>query len=155
MLVCMYVGGKLCVLVWRYVNRDQRLKVYLSIALRLIFKEDSFGYTDWPTSPRDPPGHNFMILGLRMWATACTLLMQVLGIEIRCHTHYWLTWISLRFNSVHYKWTKPSLWILWRKTQSFFPGRIFTGWNHLRKNKNIWLRQTVMLLWFSIYFRTE
>lgn len=50
MLVCMYDGGKLCVLVWGYVSRGQRLKVYLSIALRLIFKEDSFGYTDWPTS---------------------------------------------------------------------------------------------------------
>lgn len=64
-------------------------------------------------------------------------------------------WLGHLCNSVLYKWTKPSLWILWRKTQTFFPGRIFTGWNHLRKNKNIWLRQTVMLLWFLIYFRTE
>lgn len=155
MLVCMNDGGKLCVLVWGCVSRGQRLKVYLSIALRLIFKEDSIGCTDWPASPRDPPGHNLMILGLHMWDTAFMLLMQVLGAEIKCHTHYWLIWPSLQFSSLLYKWTNPSLGILWRKTQTFFPGRIFTGWNHLRKNKNIWLRKTVMSLWFSIYFRTE
>lgn len=155
MLVCLYVGGKLCVLVWGCASRSQRLKLSLSIDLRLIFKEDSFGCTDWPASPRDPPSHNFMILGIQMWATACALLMQVLGTEIRCHTHYWLTWLSLQFCSVVYKWTKPSLRILWRNTQTFFPGRIFIGRNHLRKNKNIWLSQTVTLLLFSIYFRTE
>lgn len=144
----------MCDCVW-YVRRGQGLKLYLSIALRLIFKEDSFGCTDWSASSRDPAGHNFMILGLQMWTTACTLLMQVLGTEITCHTHYWLIWLFLQFSSVLYKWTKPSLWILCRNTQPFFPGRIFTLWNHLRKNKNIWQRQTIMLLWFSIYFIIE
>lgn len=66
MLVCVYDDGKLCVLVWGCVSRGQGLKLYLSIALRLIFKEDSFGCTDWPASLRDSPGYNFMILGLQM-----------------------------------------------------------------------------------------
>lgn len=148
MFVCMYDTGKLCVLVWGCASRGQRLKLSLSITLWLIFKKDAFGCTDWPASLRDPPSHTSWYWDYRCESLPARFLCRCWGLKSDVTlilTDLAISAIQFCTLQVDQAITVNSL----KKHSDFFPGRIFTGWNHLRKDKNIWLRQTVMLLWFS------